>query len=77
MLSFRTNPKTTIEINTTTKANSSEAFSQMYICFKALKSSWKQNCRPIIGLDGTFLKHSMKGMMLTAVGRDHNTRFFQ
>ncbi|XP_020885239.1 uncharacterized protein LOC9314956 [Arabidopsis lyrata subsp. lyrata] len=73
---IETNPETTIEINTTTTANGSEAFHQMYICFEALKSSWKKNCRPIIGLDGPFLKHSMKGMMLTVVGTDPNNQIF-
>ncbi|XP_010430729.1 PREDICTED: uncharacterized protein LOC104714967 [Camelina sativa] len=72
----KTNDGTTVEINTTTRDDGSEAFSQMYIFFEALRSAWKQNCRPIIGLDATFLKHSMKGQMLTAVGRDPNNQIF-
>ncbi|XP_010507221.1 PREDICTED: uncharacterized protein LOC104783817 [Camelina sativa] len=70
------NDGTTVEINTTTRDDGSEAFSHMYICFEALRSAWKQNCRPIIGLDGTFLKHSMKGIMLIVVGRDPNNQIF-
>ena len=31
---------------------------------------WKKGCRPLIGLDGTFLKGSANGVVLTAVGRD-------
>lgn len=73
---YRSNPLTTVEINTTPKADGGEAFYQMYVCFEPLRSSWKQNCRPVIGLDGTFLKHSVKGMMLTAIGRDPNNQIF-
>lgn len=51
-------------------------FSQIYICFDRLKRSWKQNCRPIIGLDGTFLKHSVQGMILTVIGRDPNNQIY-
>ncbi|XP_020886130.1 uncharacterized protein LOC110229723 [Arabidopsis lyrata subsp. lyrata] len=73
---LESNLHTTVEINTTTRADGSEAFHQMYICFEALRTAWKQNCRPIIGLDRTFLKNSMKGMMLTVVGRDPNNQIF-
>ena len=31
---------------------------------------WKKGCRPLIGLDGTFLKGSANGVVLTVVGRD-------
>ncbi|XP_009140734.3 uncharacterized protein LOC103864720 [Brassica rapa] len=72
----RTNKNTTVEINTTRREDGSEAFSQMYLCFAALKTSWKQHCRPVIGLDGTFLKHSMQGMILTAIGRDPNNQIY-
>ena len=39
--------------------------------------SWKTYCRPVIGLDGTFLKHSsLQGLILTAVGRDPNNQIY-
>ena len=68
----RSNKNTTVEINTTRREDGSEAFSHMYLCFAALKTSWKQHYRPVIGLDGTFLKHSMQEMILTVVGMDPN-----
>ncbi|KAK4280065.1 hypothetical protein QN277_011740 [Acacia crassicarpa] len=36
---------------------SNPVFSRLYVCFNAAKQTgWKAGCRPIIGLDGTFLK---------------------
>ena len=42
----------------------------MFICFHALKKGWKDGCRPLIGLDGCFLKGVCKGQLLTAIGVD-------
>ena len=36
------------------------------------KVGWKEGCRPLIGVDGTFLKGKARGVMLTAVGIDGN-----
>ena len=33
-----------------------QVFESFYICFEPLRRTWKQCCRPIIGLDGAFLK---------------------
>ncbi|XP_014496741.1 uncharacterized protein LOC106758320 [Vigna radiata var. radiata] len=46
-------------------------FKRFYVCLKACKDSFK-SCRPIIGLDGAFLKGKYGGELLTAVGRDGN-----
>lgn len=72
----RSNIGTITEINTTRNLNGGHVFSSFYVCFDALRIAWKQNCRPIIGLDGTFLKHSLQGMLLTAIGRDPNNQVF-
>ncbi|WMV47622.1 hypothetical protein MTR67_041007 [Solanum verrucosum] len=50
-------------------------FLRMYICFKALKDGWK-SLRPIIGLDGTFLKEKCKGQLLVRVGQDSMNHFY-
>jgi len=42
-----------------------------YSCLKACKDSFVF-CRPIIGLDGCFLKGKYGGELLSAVGRDVN-----
>ena len=72
----RSNIGTITEINTTRNLNGGHVFSSFYVYFYALRIALKQNCRPIIGLDGTFFKHSLQGMLLTAIGRDPNNQVF-
>lgn len=40
------------------------------MCFANLKTQWSTWCRPIFGLNGCFLKSTLKGHLLAAVGRD-------
>lgn len=47
-----------------------QVFESFYVCFESLRKIWKKYCRPLIGLDGTFLKWNLKGEILAAVGRD-------
>lgn len=49
-------------------------FRRMFICFEAIKYGWKAGCRPLIGLDGCFLKGVCKGHVLSAVGLDGNDK---
>jgi hypothetical protein len=46
-------------------------FQRVYICFKGCRESFLR-CRPIIGLDGAFLKGYYGGQILAAIGRDPN-----
>ncbi|XP_022635890.1 uncharacterized protein LOC111240489 [Vigna radiata var. radiata] len=46
-------------------------FQRFYACLKACKDSFL-SCRPIIGLDGAFLKGQHHGELLTVVARDAN-----
>ncbi|XP_055962319.1 uncharacterized protein LOC130015693 [Mercurialis annua] len=64
-----TNPGTTIDLLTDGNTNQ---FGAIYICFDTLKKGWKAGCRPLIGLDGCFLKTVCKGELLTTIGRDGN-----
>ncbi|RID74972.1 hypothetical protein BRARA_B02045 [Brassica rapa] len=70
------NEGSTFEIETVprTTIGSKQRFYRLYICFRAQRESWKQTCRPIIGLDGAFLKWDIKGHLLAAVGRDGDNR---
>ncbi|XP_052728479.1 uncharacterized protein LOC128195279 [Vigna angularis] len=64
------NPGSTVKVKV--EENVDEAiFRRFYTCLKACKDSFV-SCRPIIGLDGAFLKGKYDGEMLTAVGRDAN-----
>ncbi|XP_010534027.1 PREDICTED: uncharacterized protein LOC104809682 [Tarenaya hassleriana] len=67
----RSNPNTTTEI-----VIDNGLFNKFYICFEVLRNSWKKSCRPVIGLDGCFLKWELKGELLAAVGRDADNRIF-
>ncbi|KAG5572686.1 hypothetical protein H5410_062452 [Solanum commersonii] len=59
-----------INISKDALANGKQRFLRMFICFHALKMSFKDGLRPFIVLDGTFLKGKAKGQLLTAVGQD-------
>lgn len=67
----KTNPGSTVILGT--KDRVCEKF---YTCFQSQKMGWKNACRQIIHLDGTFLKGRMKGQLLTAVGRDPNESMY-
>ncbi|CAE6119769.1 unnamed protein product [Arabidopsis arenosa] len=73
---FRSNPETKFEIETTpgTTIGSLQRFFRCFICFKAQRDSWKNTCRPIIGIDGAFLKWDVKGHLLAATRRDGDNR---
>ena len=47
-------------------------FKRMFVCLDACKKGWKVGCRPIIGMDGCFVKTKFKGELLVALGRDKN-----
>ncbi|WMV59475.1 hypothetical protein MTR67_052860 [Solanum verrucosum] len=74
----KSNPGTDVEINISKDAfeQGIRKFLRMYICFNALKVGWKSGLRPLIGLDGTFLKDRIKGQLLVAVGQDSMNQFY-
>ncbi|KAK8998652.1 hypothetical protein V6N11_084039 [Hibiscus sabdariffa] len=51
-------------------------FRRFYVCFGVLKKGFKRYCRPVIGVDGCFLKGSLKREILSIVGRDSNNQIF-
>ncbi|WOK94423.1 hypothetical protein Cni_G03125 [Canna indica] len=51
-------------------------FKRIYIGFYALKNGFLQDCRPIIGFDGCFLKTFLGGQLLSAIGVDGNNQIF-
>lgn len=69
----QTNPGTTVEV---LPEEHSSMFGKFYVCFAALKQGWRTGCRPILGLDGCFLKTFCRGELLIAVGRDANNQRF-
>ncbi|XP_010501825.1 PREDICTED: uncharacterized protein LOC104779135 [Camelina sativa] len=73
---FRSNPGTTFEIVTTpgTSTGSLQRFYRLFICFNSQRDAWNNTCRPIIGINGAFLKWDVKGHLLAVVGRDGDNR---
>ncbi|KAK9042068.1 hypothetical protein V6N11_017149 [Hibiscus sabdariffa] len=51
-------------------------FKRLYVCFGGLKEGFKKHCRPVLSLDGCYLKGDFKGEILAAVGRDGNNQLF-
>ncbi|CAA7062170.1 unnamed protein product [Microthlaspi erraticum] len=57
-----------------------QQFARLRLCsrdsrFKSGKT-WKDSCRPLIGLDGCFLKERIKGQLLVALGRDADNAIY-
>ncbi|KAG8387956.1 hypothetical protein BUALT_Bualt02G0075100 [Buddleja alternifolia] len=48
----------------------------MYFCLAGMRVGFLDGCRPIIGLDGCFLKGLYKGQLLCATGRDGNDNIY-
>lgn len=67
----KTNPGSTVILGTKDRV-----FEKFYTCFASQKNGWKNACRRVIHLDGTFLKGQMKGILLSAVGRDPNDAMY-
>ncbi|XVF51015.1 hypothetical protein PTKIN_Ptkin04bG0149700 [Pterospermum kingtungense] len=57
-------------------SDSPHMFKRIYVCFTALKKGWKKGCRPILGVDGCFLKSQWKGELLSAIGKDRNHQMY-
>ncbi|XP_010524548.1 PREDICTED: uncharacterized protein LOC104802582 isoform X2 [Tarenaya hassleriana] len=73
----RSNLNTTTEVTTKIVKTGTQVFhSFYYVSFEFLRDTWKNHCRPVIGLDGCFLKWEMKGELLAAVGRDANNGMY-
>ncbi|KAG8388326.1 hypothetical protein BUALT_Bualt02G0113900 [Buddleja alternifolia] len=51
-------------------------FHRLYICFSACKDIFKAACRPVVGVDGCFLKGQKGGQLLSTVEIDPNNNIF-
>ncbi|KAM6546147.1 hypothetical protein CsatB_026883 [Cannabis sativa] len=48
----------------------------MYICYGGLKQGFNEGCRPLIGLDGCYIKGVHPGQLLTVVAIDPNNQMY-
>ncbi|XP_020087512.1 uncharacterized protein LOC109709617 [Ananas comosus] len=67
----KTNPGSRLMLNL-----SNLIFQRMFICLDACKKGFQAGCRPIISVDGCFLKGKYHGRLLVAVGIDANDCIF-
>jgi len=67
---LRSNQRSTIKVKIE-DMNGFKVFNKFYVCLKACNDNFI-SCRPIIALDGCFLKGFYGGELLTIVGRDPN-----
>ncbi|CAL1371209.1 unnamed protein product [Linum trigynum] len=51
-------------------------FKRFYVGFSSLSRGFLEGCRPFFCLDGCFLKGEVKGMLLSAVGKDGNNHMY-
>ncbi|GKD67143.1 hypothetical protein Tco_1309251, partial [Tanacetum coccineum] len=73
---LKTNPGSTVKFDVDEVSGGKTYFKRFYVCFKAMKDGWTAGCRKVIGLDGCFLKGTINGELLTAMGRDANNQMF-
>lgn len=64
----RTNPGSVVSLKTEQVDN---RFKRIFIAFSASVEGFK-HCRPVLFVDGTFMKSRYKGMLLAATGKDGN-----
>ncbi|XP_010431336.1 PREDICTED: uncharacterized protein LOC104715642 [Camelina sativa] len=70
------NKGSVVEVETVKNEAGQDVFKRFYVCFDALRRTWKQSCRPLIGVDGCFLKEKIKGQLLVALGRDADNAIY-
>ncbi|XP_028771738.1 uncharacterized protein LOC114728961 [Neltuma alba] len=72
------NPQSTFALvtDTTYYVDRPRVFKRLYVCLEPVKRGFMKACRPIIGLDGCFLKGTYGGILLVAVARDPNDQYF-
>ncbi|XP_019090188.1 PREDICTED: uncharacterized protein LOC104738582 [Camelina sativa] len=70
------NPNSHVEGECITDDEGKDMFNRFYVCFDNIRRTWMATCRPIIGIDGCFLKNKIKGQLLVALGRDANNGIY-
>ncbi|XP_072084384.1 uncharacterized protein [Arachis hypogaea] len=72
----RRNPSSIGMIDVTPQPEGRPLFNRLYISLDACKKGFKAGCRPLIRLNGCFLKGYFGGHLLLAGGQDANNSFF-
>jgi hypothetical protein len=51
-------------------------FHRLYFSLATMKKGFRAGCKPIIGLDGCFLKGPYKSQLLSAISKDGNNKMY-
>ncbi|KAK3188373.1 hypothetical protein Dsin_027934 [Dipteronia sinensis] len=72
----KTNPGSTVVIDTELGPDDKNKFKRIYICFNACKKGWLHGCRKIIGLDACHVKAYHNAQLMWAVGIDADNGYY-
>ncbi|KAK0572242.1 hypothetical protein LWI29_028414 [Acer saccharum] len=72
----RSNPGSTVVIDTEKGLDKADMFRRIYICLEACKMDWISGCRPIIGLDACHTKGNHKAQLMFAIGIDADNSYY-
>ncbi|XP_024634512.1 uncharacterized protein [Medicago truncatula] len=70
---LRSNPNSSVKIKCA-DSDVGPVFQRIYVCFYACKRAFATTCRPLISLDGCFLKGRDGGHLLAAIEKDGNNQ---
>ncbi|XP_015950034.1 uncharacterized protein LOC107474900 [Arachis duranensis] len=73
---LRSNLGSTVKLGVSPMPNGEGVFERFYVCLHGCKKGFVGGCRPLIGLDGTFLKTYYAGWLLCAIGQDVNNHVY-
>ncbi|XP_025697386.1 uncharacterized protein [Arachis hypogaea] len=73
---LKSNPGSTARLELMPIPESPPIFDKLNICLDACKKGFKDGCRPLLHLDGCFLKTYYIGWLLAAVAQDANNQFY-
>ncbi|XP_016185273.1 uncharacterized protein LOC107626893 [Arachis ipaensis] len=73
---LRSNPGSTIKLGVSPMPNGEGVFERFYVCFHGCKKGFVGGCRPLVGLDGAFLKTYYRGWLLCAMSQDANNHVY-
>ncbi|KAL2896378.1 Heat shock 70 kDa protein 6 [Bienertia sinuspersici] len=75
---LKNDPDTLVEVATVNPENEGEppVFQRRYMSLSGLRKGFLNGCRPVLCVDGCFLKTFLRGQLLVAVARDGNNQMF-
>jgi len=74
---IRSNPNSKCQVGVwRTSPEMLPRFNRLYMCLHACKMGFLSGCRPMIGLDGCFLKGYYRGKLLSVMGQDGDNGFY-